>query len=292
VQDAATAPITPPAPGGARQDARVIGVIGAAHGVSHFFHLLLPPLFPWLRDAFGLSWSELGLLVTVFFVVSGVGQALAGFVVDRVGALPVLLCAITCFVLAACGLALSGSYAMLILFAAVAGAGNAPFHPVDFSILNARVSMPRIGHAYAVHGITGSLGWAAAPAFLVGVSQFAGWRAATAGAAVIAAAALLLAFAPSPGPAVPLVFAMMGFGAGIAGPSRDLLVKRATPPGATGRVYGTVYSGLDVGMALAPAAFGLMMDAQMPALVWAGVALFQGLLIASALNIGRLVARR
>jgi MFS family permease len=91
---------------------------------------------------------------------------------------------------------------------------------------------------------------------------------------------------------VPAVFALMGFGAGIAGPSRDLLVKRATPPGATGRVYGTVYSGLDVGMALAPAAFGLMMDARMPAMVWAGIALFQGLLIASALNIGRLVARR
>ena len=72
-----------------RQDARTIGLIGLAHGSSHFFHMLLPPLFPWLIAEFGFSYSELGLLVTVFFVVSGVGQALAGFLVDKVGARPV-----------------------------------------------------------------------------------------------------------------------------------------------------------------------------------------------------------
>jgi len=83
----------------------------------------------------------------------------------------------------------------------------------------------------------------------------------------------------------------MGFGSGIAGPSRDLLVRRATPPGATGRVYGIVYSGLDVGSAFAPAVFGILMDAGQPALIWAGIALFQALMIAGALNIGRATAR-
>jgi MFS transporter, FSR family, fosmidomycin resistance protein len=59
----------------ARQDATVISIIGLAHGTSHFFHMLLPPLFPaFIRD-FGLSYSELGLLVSVFFVISGIGQA-------------------------------------------------------------------------------------------------------------------------------------------------------------------------------------------------------------------------
>jgi len=71
----------------------------------------------------------------------------------------------------------------------------------------------------------------------------------------------------------------MGFGSGIAGPSRDLLVRRATPPGATGRVYGIVYSGLDVGSAFAPAVFGILMDAGQPALIWAGIALFQALMM-------------
>ncbi|MGH8631183.1 MAG: MFS transporter, partial [Burkholderiales bacterium] len=58
-----------------RRDAQVIGLVGLAHGTSHFYHLALAPLFPWLKDAFALSYSELGLLMTVFFIVSGTGQA-------------------------------------------------------------------------------------------------------------------------------------------------------------------------------------------------------------------------
>jgi MFS family permease len=83
-----TATLTPDtAPGspGASKDVRIIGLIGLAHGTSHFFHLLLPPLFPAFIREFGFSYSELGLLVTTFFVVSGIGQALSGFLVDRVG---------------------------------------------------------------------------------------------------------------------------------------------------------------------------------------------------------------
>ena len=84
----------------------------------------------------------------------------------------------------------------------------------------------------------------------------------------------------------------MGLGMGLAGPSRDLLVKRATPPGATGRVYGMVYSGLDVGMSVSPTAFGMMMDANHPAWVWVGIAAFQAALIGSALNIARMTGLR
>jgi len=74
-----------------RQDAEVIGLVGVAHACSHFSQLVMPPLFPWLMKDFGLTFTQAGFLVTVFFVVSGVGQAVAGFVVDRVGARPVLL---------------------------------------------------------------------------------------------------------------------------------------------------------------------------------------------------------
>ena len=73
--------------------------------------------------------------------------------------------------------------------------------------------------------------------------------------------ALLIGFGQWPAWLVPVLFGAMGFGAGIAGPSRDLLVKRATPDGATGRVYGVVYSGLDIGQAIAPLVFGALMDA-------------------------------
>jgi len=385
------------------EDARVVGVVGVAHALSHFSQLLLAPLFPWLKDAFALSYAELGLLMTIFFIVSGIGQSLAGFVVDRVGALPVMLGSIVLFALAALVFAASNGYVMLAVGAMLAGLGNAAFHPVDYSILNARISHARIGHAYAAHGVSGNLGWAAAPVFLVTIAQFAGWRAAFVGAAlgalvvlavvwwhrdaletpphareaaaerdagafdflrlpavwlgfaffcayafalggvqsfapeaarllhgvpleavawcltafmlasaggtllggflagdperaerVIAACfgaaallALSLAWVPWPGVAVPFVFAAMGVAAGLANPSRDMLIRRATPPGATGRVYGVVYSGLDLGMSTSPLLFGMMMDAQSPKLVFVGIAAAQALLILGAFRTGR-----
>src|SRR5260221_5238821 len=73
-----------------KADATVMSLIGFAHAASHFFHLLLPPLFPWFMKDFGLGFAEVGTLMTVFFVISGIGQALAGFVVDRFGAHRVL----------------------------------------------------------------------------------------------------------------------------------------------------------------------------------------------------------
>lgn len=371
---------TSPAPGAVRLagDWRTIGLIGLAHGTSHFFHLMLVPLFPWFGREFGLSWAELGLLVTVFYVVSGVGQAASGFLVDRVGGWPVLCAALLMFALAAVMAAFASGYAGLALAAALAGLGNAPFHPADFSILNQRVAAPRLGHAYSVHGVTGNLGWAFTPVFVLALWNWSGSRQWTylgmAGAALLVlvvwiaqrrwllthptppraagqgrfdflrlpavwlafsfflfttaavgvvqsfagpalaalhgvepermallvtlfmlagalgmllggfwvtrsrqlerniaralcAAAVLLMLATLPGlPAgVALALAAVaGVGTGLAGPSRDLLVKQAAPPGATGRVVGAVYSGLDVGFALGAPLAGALLDGQWP----------------------------
>jgi len=400
------------APAPRREDARIVGVVSLAHGCSHFFHLIVAPIFPWLKVSFDLSYSELGLLMTVFFVVSGVGQALAGFVVDRIGAVPVMLASLGAFVLATLAIATAPAYPMLVLGLALAGLGNAAFHPVDYSILNARIATPRLAHAYSVHGIAGSLGWALAPVFLVGLTQLANWRVAVGAAGAMAAAIALLvwrererlagqpvgalgivrAAAPAEGSgpgestlaflrlpavwmsfgffftmsiafgaiqtfgpesagklhdveprwvalcltaymlasaagivlggfvasdprraeptiavgyglaaavavmlgtvavpawAVPVAFAAMGVSSGIANPSRDLLVRRASPPGATGRVYGTVYSGLDAGMAISPIGFGWLMDHGHTGAVWLAIAAFQALLILTAVNVGR-----
>jgi FSR family fosmidomycin resistance protein-like MFS transporter len=397
-----------------RQDARTISLIGLAHGSSHFFHMLLPPLFPAFTREFGLSYSELGLLVTVFFVISGIGQALAGFLVDRVGARPVLFAALACFVAAALAAAGANGYGGLMLAAALAGLGNSPFHPVDFTILNKRVSQSRLGHAFSVHGITGNLGWALAPVFLAGITAATGsWRLAYLAAALVAlvvlvtmvwqrdaiddragswahetradaralaaehplaflklpsvwlcfafffwttaalsaiqsfaspalqqmyglplsltafvvtgymlcgaagmvvggflvakvsrlertigitmaAAALLLLLAGSgwlPGLLAAVLAALAGFGTGLAGPSRDMLIKRAAPPGATGRVYGTVYSGLDIGFALAAPVFGALLDRGHANGIFYGAALLLMMGIASASLVGLRVAR-
>ena len=74
--------------------------------------------------------------------------------------------------------------------AGFAGLGNCVFHPADFTLLNRRVSGSRLGHAFSVHGLTGSLGWAAAPTFVISLAQWWSWRAAAIGAALVGFAAL------------------------------------------------------------------------------------------------------
>ena len=152
-----------------RQDATTIGLVGLAHAVSHFSQLVLAPLFPWLKIEFNVSYTELGLLLTIFFVVSSAVQTASGFVVDRFGPRPVLLGGLALLALAAVGYASATSYALLAVSAVVAGLGNGVFHPADYTLLNRQVHASRLGHAYSAHGITGTLGWAAAPALVVPV---------------------------------------------------------------------------------------------------------------------------
>ncbi|HET6265279.1 MAG TPA: MFS transporter [Usitatibacter sp.] len=179
-----------PAAGTLRNDATIISLVGFAHGTSHFFHFVLPPLFPFLMKEFGLTFTQAGALMMTFFVVSGVGQALAGFVVDRVGSLRVLYGGIGLLGLSGLVLASAPNYAVLVAGAAVAGLGNCVFHPADFTLLNRRVSTGRLGHAFSVHGLSGSLGWAAAPVFVLAIADVAGWRAAAVGASVVGFVAL------------------------------------------------------------------------------------------------------
>src|SRR5512135_849626 len=154
----------------------------------------MPPLFPWLMRDFGLSFTEVGSAMTVFFVVSGVGQALAGFVVDRFGALRVLCGGVALLSAGGFALASAGSFPMVLGAAAIMGLGNCVFHPADYTILNRRVSTPRLGHAFSVHGLTGSLGWAVAPVYVIALAQAFGWRAGAAGASVVGLLALAFLF--------------------------------------------------------------------------------------------------
>src|SRR5690606_26800333 len=74
------------------------------------------------------------------------------------------------------------------------GLGNSVFHPADYTLLNRRVSQARLGHAFSVHGISGNLGWAAAPVFLAGLAGLFHWRVALMCAALVPAAVLLLLY--------------------------------------------------------------------------------------------------
>ena len=378
---------------------------------------MFPSLFPWIMADFGLGYAEVGTLMTVFFVVSSVGQALAGIWVDRFGAHRVLCAGLGLLSCAGMLVSVAPNFAALFVAAVVAGIGNSVFHPADFALLAKRVSQARMGHAFSTHGISGNLGWATAPIFMASIASAAGWRAAGIGAALVGALslmlliwkrdllrgewqstapasedksgnpprspwtflrepmiwfafaffffstfgfgalqnfappllrelfhlslaastsalsiyllggsaglvlggflarpgnqheryvmaafssgivfALLFAFLPMPIWLVLPTMALMGFGVGIAGPSRDLLVRAATKArlgeGAYGRVYGMVYSGLDAGLALAPVAFGMLLDRNLHSMVFIGVAMTLSCAILAALALGREVGER
>jgi MFS family permease len=362
------------------RDALVIGLVALAHGTSHFFQLVIAPLFPLIKQEFGVSYAALGLVVALFYVMSALGQPISGFIVDRFGARRVLLVGVALTAGGTLLAALAPGYPLLLAGAALAGAGNAVFHPADFSILNARVAPQRLGYAFSAHGMAGSLGYASAPLFSGGLGALFGWHTAllaasavglavfdllvscgglieanadavraprgplaqemkvlfaapivlcflyfaiyaaglaglqsfsvsamtvqygvsaalasgaltaymlgsaagvftggfiaartsrhevvaVSGLAVSAAAIFLVALGQIPGGALPAALALCGFFVGSTGPSRDMIVRASTPPGSTGRVYGFVYSGLDVGSLSTPVAYGWLMDHAMP----------------------------
>jgi MFS family permease len=305
----------------------------------------------------------------------------------------------------------SNGYAMLVLGAVIAGCGNGIFHPVDYTLINHKVSPPNLPYAYSMHGVTGYLGWAAAPAFMVGIAELSDWRIAFLSAALLeilvlfilwinrsklidnvqerraeshasalsanpsgfpdsafaflklpavwlcwmffffsmAATSSLQSFAPTalfeiygvaisvgsyfitllalgsaagvlfggylaaklkapqkivssclsltilmslllasgstPMDLIPILFCAIGFGYGVLAPSRDLLVKQVTPQGVSGRVYGIVYSGIDLGAAVGPFIFGFFMDAGLPKALFIGIALFQFMIIPTVLKV-------
>jgi MFS transporter, FSR family, fosmidomycin resistance protein len=268
------------------------------------------------------------------------------------------------------------------------------------------VSAPRLGYAFSAHGLTGNLGWAAAPLFFATISTGFGWRTAYVAAAVMyvvilsllvlqrdklstqvvqhephakqehsmafmklpvvwwcfsffllstmtlavvqsfsvsilkamhgisfeaatltltaymlcgalgmfiggfiaarvansdrvvalamAAGAALLALCGTGllgATATMVVLAITGFAVGIGGPSRDMMIKKATPKGATGRVYGLVYSGLDTGFAISPLVFGVFMDRGWYGATLLGAAVVLLLSVVAALGVGQRTAR-
>jgi MFS family permease len=140
-------------PGSLGRDARIIGLVASGHFLSHFFQLTLPPLFPVLREEFGVGYAALGLMMTLFYAVSSVGQTVSGFLVDRVGARRVLVGGLTLYAVAIALAGLSPSYVALVPVMLVASLGNSVFHPADYAIFNAAVDPSRLGRAFSIHGI-------------------------------------------------------------------------------------------------------------------------------------------
>ena len=355
---------------------RTLGLISAAHWVSHFHMLVLPMLFPFLKAQLGVGYIELGLALTVFAVVSGLTQAPIGYLVDHVGARKVLLLGLVLGGFALILLGLHLTYPSLIACAVLLGLANSVYHPADYAILSAHMDEARMGRAFSIHTFAGYFGGAVAPAIVAalvttvgglgalivsgavgpliallliigqvpdagagkhrdaggaakpniitpalilltvffmllslsnaGIGSFgvvalmtgyatsfptanlaltaflgAGAAGVLAGGfladrttrhgqaaaicfAVNAAIVLAIATVALPDPVLIAAMTAAGFLGGVIAPSRDMLVRRAAPPGAAGRAFGIVSTGFNLGGIISPLLFGWIMDQSAP----------------------------
>lgn len=175
--------------------ARIVGVVSAAHFVSHYYIILLAPLLPFVRVDYGVSYTEIGFAFAAFNIVSAALQTPAGFLVDWLGARILLIGGLVIGAGAFTIAGLTNSFWLLVAMFALAGVGNTIYHPADYAMLSHHVPADRIGQAFSVHTFAGMLGGAVAPASLLLMQSLWGWRGAFIGAGLLgfAVAALLLA---------------------------------------------------------------------------------------------------
>jgi FSR family fosmidomycin resistance protein-like MFS transporter len=367
-----------------RQDLKVLSLVCGGHFVSHFYLMVLPPLFPFINQDLGLTFAELGIILTARYVATGVAQVPIGFLVDRFGAKLMLVCGLLLMVLSYAAFAFVSDFWLLFLFIALGGIGDAVFHPADYAILNGSVSRERMGRAFSIHTFSGHIGFAVGPAVVLPIAVATDWRTAMLASALFGFAVMVLllsqwhtmnedltgedkkgkkdeaanggnavtgssvlwsrpilllffffaistlasggisgfsisalmklqdipealagvpltafmlssAFAVLAGgliadrkirhdlfaalgflaaalvmiliAAVPMNFVLLviafglaGFCLGVIRPARDLMVRDVAPPGASGKVFGFVFTGQNVGGAIAPPIYGLLVD--------------------------------
>jgi MFS family permease len=362
-----------------RSELRSLMVVSTAHWYSHYILLVLPMLFPFLKERLGVGFVELGFALTVSSVVSGLTQAPLGYVVDRFGARKLLILGVCLGSIALILLGLNLSYPWLIACAVLLGLANSVYHPADYSLLAANIDGKRIGRAFSVHTFAGFTGNAVTPAIvaalvfmfggtgaliatgvigllvatlilafpipeasaataaatsgeangsgasvltpaLIGLTMFfmliglsnsgistfgvpalmSGYdllyttanvaltaylgasavgvlaggfladrthRHAEVAAVCFAANVVIIALIAMLSPHPALLIGMMivaGFLGGVITPSRDMLVRKAAPPGAAGRAFGIVSTGFNMSGIISPLLFGWIMDQSMP----------------------------
>src|ERR1044072_5659008 len=151
---------------GLSRDAKVISLIAVAHFVSHVHIMLLPPIFGQVREAFGVSYTQIALAITAFNIGSALLQTPAGFLVDRVGPRVMLTAGLIVGSGAIAAAALLPGYWFFILAYGLMGIANTVYHPADYSILSAAIDGKKIGKAFSIHTFAGYLGSGITPALV------------------------------------------------------------------------------------------------------------------------------
>ena len=169
-------------------------LVSLTHGMNEFFSIVVPPLFPFLVPSLDIGYSEASLLVVVFFLTYSVFQLPVGPLADvyderalLVGGTVVLAGGIAC-------VASAPTFGFMLVGMFVAGVGGSTYHPTGMALISDVESNVTHGRSMGIHGTMGSVGTVLAPALVVGVAGFLGWRAALLVASVVGALFAVLLF--------------------------------------------------------------------------------------------------
>lgn len=166
----------PAAKAGSSRDAKVIALVAVAHFMSHVHGMLLPPILGQVKDAFGVSYTQIALAITAFNIASALLQTPAGFLVDRVGPRVMLTGGLIVGSAAITAAALLPGYWFFVIAYALMGVANTVYHPADYSILSSAIDSRRIGKAFSIHNFSGYLGFGVAPALVLTCAAVWGWQ--------------------------------------------------------------------------------------------------------------------
>ncbi len=169
----------------ASKELRVNSLIGTNHALSHFYQLCLAPMFVPLHDAFGASYTELGLLAATMLFFTGALQTPMGVLVDRIGARPFLIGGSLAMAGGMLAMGFATHFWQLLVLSAISGIGNSVIHPADYAILSGSIRKEVIGRSFAVHSFSGNIGYAIAPSLMVAMTGLVGWRGALIGAGLL-----------------------------------------------------------------------------------------------------------
>lgn len=156
---------------------RVNLLIGTGHFLSHFYMLILPPLFLAWQPEFGVSFAELGMTMMLMSGITAVLQTPVGFLVDRYGARAFLVGGTLIMSLSICAMGFATAFWQILVLSAISGIGNSVIHPADYAILTGSVPKERMGRSFSLHTFSGNLGFAAGPPVIAMLMAAMGWRA-------------------------------------------------------------------------------------------------------------------
>lgn len=155
---------------------RVNLLISNGHFLSHFYVLCLPTMFLTWKDAFHVSFSQLGLTVALMSGATAVLQTPVGFLVDKHGSRRFLVGGALLMSLSIATMSLATSFWQIQLLAVLSGIGNSVIHPADYAILSGSIDKDRMGRSFAIHTFSGNIGFALGAPVTAFLMLAVGWR--------------------------------------------------------------------------------------------------------------------